>query len=165
MTDICVHRIKGAQRESFIGHELSHIKLRHGVKKLRTIAGAYLTVVALSFVLPHISLVGQILLKPSLILIPLLVFYYVSRRFEFAADRASVEFTGEPESAIRALTALYYYSGVPPRRGSFQDLFHTHPSLEKRIDAIARDGEVPVETVNRIRQQFDEEAARLAGSN
>jgi Zn-dependent protease with chaperone function len=88
---------------------------------------------------------------------------YVSRLFEFAADRAAVEITGESESAIRALAALYYCSGAPPRRGGFQELFLTHPSLWRRVDAIAHVGNVPVEEVNKIRQQFDDDAERLAG--
>jgi Zn-dependent protease with chaperone function len=88
----------------------------------------------------------------------------IARRFEFAADRAAVELTEEPEAAIRALSALYYYSGVSAERESFQELFLTHPSLGKRINAIARVGNVSVEKVNRIRQQFDNEAARLAES-
>jgi Zn-dependent protease with chaperone function len=165
MTDICVHRIKGAQRDFFIGHELAHIRLHHGGKKLRIIATVYLTVAALSFVLAHLSIVEQVLSKSSLILIPVLFSYYVSRRFEFAADRAAVEFTGEAEPAIRALAALYYYSGVPARRGSFQGLFFTHPSLEKRIDAIASICKVPIENVEKIRRQFDEETERLAVRN
>lgn len=164
MTDICVHRIKGAQREFFIGHELAHNRLRHGWKKVRIIAGIYLIAAALSFVLPHLSLVWQILLRFGQILIPLMVSNTVARRFEFAADRAAVELTDEPEAAIRALGALYFYSGVPTRRGNFQELFLTHPSLEKRIDAIARVGNVSVEKLVKIRQQFDHEAARLAES-
>jgi Zn-dependent protease with chaperone function len=162
MTDICVHRIKGAQRDFFIGHELAHNQLRHGWKKLRIVAGTYLIMAALSFFLPHLTVVWQVLLRFGLILIPLMVSNAVARRFEFAADRAAVEVTEEPEAAIRALGALYYFSGVPARLGSFQELFLTPPSLGKRINAIARVGNVSVEKVNKIRRQFDEEAERLA---
>jgi Zn-dependent protease with chaperone function len=164
MTDLCVHRIRGPQRDFFIAHELSHIRLRHNGKKLPMIAGAFLTMAAFSFVQPHLPIALQVLLKFCVILIPLLVLYSVSRRFEYAADRAAVQLTGDAESAIRALSALYHYTGVPPRRGQFVGLFQTHPSCERRINAIARIGEVPAETLSNIRQQFDDREERLAGS-
>jgi len=164
MTDLCVHRIKGPQRDFFIAHELSHIRLRHSGKRLPMIAGAFLTMAALSLFLPHLPVVLQVFLKFCVILIPLVTLYSVSRRFEYAADRVAVEFTGDAESAIRALTALYHYTGVPSRRGRFGELFQTHPSCEKRISAIARIGCVPIETLNNIRQQFDDRSERLAGT-
>jgi Zn-dependent protease with chaperone function len=164
MTDLCVHRIRGPQRDFFIAHELSHIRLRHNGKKLPLIAGAFLAMAAFSFILPHVPVVMQVLVKSCLILISLAVLYSVSRRFEYAADRVAVEFTGDAESAIRALTALYHYTGVPPRRGKFVELFQTHPSCERRINAIARMGEVPAEMLSNIRQQFYEREERLAGS-
>lgn len=144
MTDLCVHRIKGPQRDFFIAHELSHIRLRHNRKKPPMIAGSFLTMAGFSFILPHLPAALQALFRFCIILIPLLVLNSVSRRFEYAADRAAVKFTGDGESAIRALTALYHYTGVPQRRGRFEEFFQTHPSCEKRIDAIAGIGAFPL---------------------
>jgi Zn-dependent protease with chaperone function len=162
MTDVCVHRLKSVEREFIIGHELAHIHLKHGNKTLRIVAGVYLAMVALSFLLPHLPLGWQILLKSGLILVPLLVFNAVSRRHEYEADRASVEFTGNAETAIRALSSLYSFSGVPPKVNRLQELFFTHPSLLGRVGAIARAGQVSAESVDKIRRQFEDEAERLA---
>jgi Zn-dependent protease with chaperone function len=164
MTDLCVHRIKGPQRDFFIAHELSHIRLHHNGKNLPMIVGAFLSMAACSFFLVHLPALLQTLLKFCLILVPLLVIYSVSRRFEYAADRAAVEFTGDAESAIRALSALYHLTASPIRRGRFEELFQTHPSGERRIEAIARKCGVPSETLNNIRRQSDSREERLAGS-
>jgi hypothetical protein len=69
-----------------------------------------------------------------------------------------VEFTGEPETAIKSLAALNYWSGGPEEREDLSEFFASHPSFSRRIDAIARMGEVPVERVNKILEQFRDEA-------
>jgi Zn-dependent protease with chaperone function len=155
MTDVCVHRLRGAQIDFVIGHELAHVLQKHGEKERRIGVGAYFSVVALVFAVPHLPLIWQVFFKFSAILIPLLVCYYISRRFEFAADRIAVELTGEGEAAIRALATLYYHSGVTAKSNIISELFSSHPSLYRRINAIARVGQVPIESVIRIRQEFN----------
>jgi Zn-dependent protease with chaperone function len=158
MTDVCVHWLHGAQLDFVIGHELAHIQQKHGEKERQISAGAYLGVAALALAVPDQLLLWRIFFKFSVILIPLLVFYFVSRRFEFEADRIAVEHTGEGEIAIQALANLYRRSGVPADCNKFDELFLTHPSLWRRINAITRMGQVPPECVTKIRQQFNDRA-------
>jgi heat shock protein HtpX len=80
----------------------------------------------------------------------LLVRFALSRRREYLADAGAVELTKNPDAMISALTKIQGKSelpGVPsgvmelcldnPRSG-LTDLFATHPSVEKRIDALVR---------------------------
>ena len=76
--------------------------------------------------------------------------FALSRRREFLADAGSVELTKNPDAMISALRKIenrgeleVATSGVMemcidnPREG-FQELFATHPSVEKRVDALVR---------------------------
>ena len=76
--------------------------------------------------------------------------FSLSRKREFLADAGSVELTKNPDAMISALRKIenrgelqVATSGVMemcidnPREG-FEDLFATHPSVEKRVDALVR---------------------------
>jgi heat shock protein HtpX len=76
--------------------------------------------------------------------------FALSRRREFLADAGAVELTKNPDAMISALRKIenrgeleVATSGVMemcidnPREG-FQDLFATHPSVDKRVDALVR---------------------------
>jgi len=76
--------------------------------------------------------------------------FALSRRREFLADAGSVELTKNPDAMISALRKIenrgeleVATSGVMemcidnPREG-FQDLFATHPSVDKRVAALVR---------------------------
>src|SRR5579871_5528102 len=74
----------------------------------------------------------------------------LSRSREFLADAGSVELTKNPDAMISALRKIEGRGELPgatsavmemcidnPREG-FQDLFATHPSVDKRVDALVR---------------------------
>ena len=67
---------------------------------------------------------------------------WFSRRFEYAADKQAADFTREPE-AIRARANLYQSDELPGRPGPRSELFMTHPTLVRRIGAIASGRHVP----------------------
>lgn len=80
----------------------------------------------------------------------LLVRFALSRRREYLADAGAVELTKNPDamiSALRKIDRKGELEGVPsavmelcldnPRSG-FSDLYATHPSIEKRIEALVR---------------------------
>jgi Zn-dependent protease with chaperone function len=158
MTDICIHWLHGAQLDFVIGHELAHVQQKHGEKERRVGVVTYLGVAALALAVPHLLLIWQVFFKFGVILIPLLVYYFVSRRFEFEADLIAVELSGDGEAAIRALANLYWRSGVPTDCNTFDELLLNHPNLWRRINAIARVGQVPIDSVIRIRQEYDDRA-------
>jgi Zn-dependent protease with chaperone function len=155
MTDVCIHWFHGAQLDFLIGHELAHTQQNHGKKERGIGAVAYLGIAAMALSAWHLPLIWQLLFKFGAILIPVMIFNFFSRRFELEADRIAVGFTGEGEAAIKALANLYQRSGVPGESSTFYELLSDHPSLWRRINAIAIAGHVPVESVTRIRGEFE----------
>lgn len=76
--------------------------------------------------------------------------FALSRRREFLADAGSVELTKNPDAMISALrkienrgelegaTSAVMEMCVDNPREGFEDLFATHPAVDKRIDALVR---------------------------
>jgi Zn-dependent protease with chaperone function len=158
MIDTCVHCLRGAQLDFVIAHELDHTQRQDGPKHLRIAAAVFCGMGALTFVATRLPWMWQAPIKFVVILFPILVFHAVSRRSELAADRAAVEFTGDPETAIRSLVALNHWSGGASARKNRGELLASHPSFSTRINAIARFGHVPDDRVKKICEQFSEEA-------
>jgi Zn-dependent protease with chaperone function len=104
----------------------------------------------LLFKLPLAALAYRPLFLLLVLFLPLMTFYFLSRCFEYEADRQAVEFTNNPEAGIRALSALYRMTGAPTECGKFAELFMTHPSLMRRVVAIARLGQIPTVRVSEI---------------
>jgi Zn-dependent protease with chaperone function len=150
LTDNFGKYLSGTQLDFVIGHELAHVKQRHGRRNLRIVGLGFLVIVFVSFLLPDVALRFRSLLDLAVIILPLMSYYFFSRRFEYEADRISVEFTGEPEVAIRALANLYRMNGAPTRCHWLIELFMTHPSLWQRAEAIAVVGQMPAERIPEI---------------
>ncbi len=76
--------------------------------------------------------------------------FALSRRREFLADAGSVELTKNPDAMISALrkienrgelegaTSAVMEMCVDNPREGFEDLFATHPAVDKRVDALVR---------------------------
>jgi len=153
-TDICVHRMKGKQLDFAIGHELAHIQAKHGRSGRRIVICAYRGMAIISLANPYLPIIFRAIFRIVAILVPVLVSYSISRRSEYAADRAALDLTGDPESAIRALAILHRNSRVATRFNRFDELLLTHPSLWKRIEAIAEAAHIPSQRIDVIKEQF-----------
>jgi Zn-dependent protease with chaperone function len=131
------------QIDFVIAHELIHVQQKHGSKnQLQTIA-TFTTMTLAAFWFRQYMLPFRPLLDLFIILVPLATFYFFSRRYEYEADRKAIDFTGDPESGIRALTSLYRHNAAPTRCGRFVEIFQTHPALQRRAEAIGRAEEIP----------------------
>jgi len=106
--------------------------------------------VLLMFKIPSRMMQFRPLLDLTVVYLPMIGFYYSSRRAEFEADREAVLYTGDPETAIRALANLYQTASVPVRCSKLSELFQTHPSLTRRVLAIAHVGELPKDRVSKV---------------
>jgi Zn-dependent protease with chaperone function len=126
-----------AQLDFVIGHELIHVKHQHARKKLGIALTLFLLLTLISFDLPPPLWRFRALVNLLFLLAPLLTLYFVSRRFEYAADRGSVEFTAAPEAAIQALANLHRMTDTPIHCGRIVELFQTHPGFLRRAAAIA----------------------------
>lgn len=159
VTDDYGHWLHGSQLDFVIGHEVAHVKHKDAVKTLVAVASMFVAVGAATFVLPQMLVAWRVAFNFGVILVPLIAFYTLSRRHEYAADRSAVHATGEPESAIQALVNLYRYSEVPAEQSRLIELFSTHPALWRRLAAIARVGQVPPEYLSNLRADFTDTAA------
>ena len=150
LTDNLGKYLSKAQVDSVLAHELAHVKLRHARKHLLLVLGIFSAMTVLFFRFAQHALPMRPLAQLTVIIGPLALIYYFSRRFEYSADRAEVEFTGEPEIAIRSLLSLYKAGEVSMHHSSFSDFFMDHPSLASRLNAIARIGQIPAEQLRNV---------------
>jgi len=67
---------------------------------------------------------------------PLWVFYHNSRRFEYSADQQAVGFTGDRETAAKALVDLHEARELPAVSAGLARIFMTHPMLARRVRAV-----------------------------
>lgn len=142
--------LNSAQLDFVIGHELGHVKEKHGRKKLLIFGVVYAILAVTCFFLPPALTPVRPLLDISVIFAPTLEFYFLSRRFEYAADRASVEFTQDPKAAIHALANLYRFTQAPTYCDRVTELFMTHPAFVRRAWAIGQIGRMPADRLSEI---------------
>jgi len=150
LTDSLGQHLSKTQMDYVMAHELAHVKLRHGRKDFLLVLTIYSALVLILFRFSQHAMALQPVAEITVIIGPLVAIYYLSRRFEYAADRVAVGFTGEPEIAIKALANLHTIHEVPAQCDRFTGLFMTHPSLADRVEAIARVGQIPSERLSKI---------------
>ena len=142
VTDNFGEYLNQAELDATIGHELGHVKRRHGRRTLRAMAITYsVTIGALLWpartwpsVRPVLDLV--------IVLAPILFSNYLSRRFEFEADRYGLAVSGSAETSIRALALMCRKAGGLADCNPVVELFMTHPSLKRRAEKFALAGGV-----------------------
>jgi Zn-dependent protease with chaperone function len=132
-----------------ICHELTHVKLRDGRKKLLSMLILFSALALTLFCLQPIALRFRFAVDVLVIVGPTLAYYFISRRFEYAADRGAVEVTSDPETAILALTNLYRMNNTASC-GRLLELFLTHPIMERRVAAITRVTQMPAVRLDQI---------------
>jgi len=150
LTDNLGKYLTKAQVDYVIAHELAHVNLKHGRKHLVLVFAIFSFLTLALFGFSKHALFFRPVVQLAVIIGPLVAIYYVSRRFEYAADRAAVDFTGEPETAVRALANLHKIHEVPAQYDRFTELFMTHPALVSRVQAIADASQMPTHRLTDI---------------
>ena len=150
LTDSLGKHLTKAQVDSVIAHELAHVKLRHARKHLLLVLGIFSMMTILMFHLSQYGVHWRPLAQLVVIFGPLGIIYSASRHFEYSADRVEVEFTGDPETAIRSLLNLHKVDEGPMQHIRFSEYFMTHPSLVRRINAMARIGQLSDQQLDKI---------------
>lgn len=140
--------LTSAQLDFVIGHELSHAKGKHGRKKLLITAAVIATLAFACFSMSRFLFPYRPLLDILVVFVPVLTFYFLSRRFEYAADAAGIELTRNPVTAIRALVNLHRITEAPMDCGKVTELFMTHPALTRRARAIGEKGGISPDRTN-----------------
>jgi Zn-dependent protease with chaperone function len=132
--------LTSAQLDFVIGHELGHAKANHGRKTLLITAAVIAGLALASFVMSSFLFPFRPLFDVLVVFMPTLTFYFLSRRFEYAADAAGVELTRDPETAIHALVNLHRITEAPMHCDKLTEIFMTHPDLARRASAIGQKG-------------------------
>jgi STE24 endopeptidase len=158
--DTLVANFRDDEIETVFAHELGHYKLRHivimmALGTLNSFLGLYVTAVLYASSLSWFGFttIDQIAALPLLVLW-LGVYSLVtgpltnalSRTHEYAADRFAVRLTRNAEAfgnALRKLATINLADVSPHPLVEF--LFHSHPSIEKRLRALAL---VPLQPVS-----------------
>lgn len=159
ITDDYGHWLGGPELDFVIGHELAHVKYKHGVKKLLGIPAMFGVAAVLMIFVSRAGGNWTALFYFIVLVIPIAGMYLLSRCFEYVADREAVVLTGDAEAAVRALANLCERTGTPSRCSNFEELFESHPCVSRRIEAIARLGHLPADVVPEIRQGISRRAA------
>ncbi|HEX4001630.1 MAG TPA: M48 family metallopeptidase [Candidatus Acidoferrales bacterium] len=133
-----------------LGHEVAHVRLGHNGKRLLLVVAIFSTLIALSLALSRPIGISRALFELAVVIVPVMTLDWVSRRFEYAADREAVSLVSTAETSVRALATVYEVSSVPARSGGWVELFQTHPTLEHRAKAIARNGDLAAERLDDI---------------
>lgn len=153
--DTLVASLSAAEIVAVLAHELGHFKLRHVTWGLvRGLATTGVLFFALSLCLGLTSFYEAFGLREPTTYGALLVFgmwfglvdfylhpftSHISRRHEFAADRFALGYLDEPQKLGIALLKLREKSqALPLSHPLFSAVYHSHPPLLERLDAMAR---------------------------
>jgi heat shock protein HtpX len=172
ISEVFLKRMSRREVDAIIAHEIAHLKSRHSKIK------------SLTFIL--------VLLLPSLFLIalaflsrwaPQIIFFissastwvivlslvagaglqlYLSRRFEYAADRRGAQLTGDPEAMIRAQARLSQLSKTPMNWSRLDEKLFTHPSHMRRIQALAKTFAIAPEQLDAWLNDLDADPERYS---
>jgi Zn-dependent protease with chaperone function len=149
-TDFLLERMSRAEVNYILGHELTHLRLKHPGKvaaaRIASMFGAFLVV---GIAMP-LGMESPILRYGVILAIVTFIPLFWSRRFEYAADAGAVEVNGDPRPAISALFKISSLNMMPFHWSKWSEKWLTHPSSLRRAQAIARKAGIPVEQIQEI---------------
>jgi Zn-dependent protease with chaperone function len=149
LTEILLTRLRKREVDSVLAHELSHLKLDHPRWLGASLCAGFAVVAAPYFTFSW-SPAWQPLFDLLFIVAPLLTYYFVARRFEFAADAGAVKLTGDPAAMITALVKLHHLNLLPLEWSRWNERMMTHPSTVRRALAIGRTAAISEERVREL---------------
>jgi heat shock protein HtpX len=191
-TDYLLHRLTKREVDAVAGHELSHLRHGHPMKLGLAMGGVILFPSIFRGIWAVLTgWIGGLLLFVSggnrtdvlkqwyrlgprvaawsqldlvLIVAGFGVFYLLSRHFERIADEGSVKLVGDPEALITALLKISRINLTPIQWGKVTGTMLTHPATLKRVEHLAKVGNVPAERVQQLlAHDAQEEQAQRAG--
>ena len=144
LTDALLTHFSDEEIESVVAHEFGHVRYNHIPTYFIFSMTFFLGYAIFSIyvgepmltLLPESAVLSSIETIFFLFLYFVLVFGYLSRRFEHQADLYAVELTGNPEAFKSALNRLAYLNFLPHSIQRVFEIFHTHPSIHRRIELI-----------------------------
>jgi Zn-dependent protease with chaperone function len=181
LTEYLLSQFSRREIDFIIGHELAHLQRKHIQKNVWI---AILTVPVMIFASSFLSGVVMVTLTlfgslfPALLhwgttlYLPLSVVFslalivlgkmFLSRRFEYEADAGGVALTNDPEAAMTALVKLGKLNLEPMDWGKLNGKLLTHPSVKRRVQAVARAYQITDEQVAYLMTMPDADPSRYA---
>ncbi|UWZ84710.1 M48 family metalloprotease [Occallatibacter riparius] len=99
----------------------------------------------------------RVMAFPELILvlyiIGLVLYYLQSRYFEHVADAGALQLSGDPEAVITALLKLARLNLLPVQWDRVTGSLMTHPSMLRRVERLAKIGQVPPERLQELMRE------------
>ncbi len=190
-TDYLLQRLTKREVDAIAGHELTHLRHRHPKKLGLMIIGVILfpSIFRGAWGL-FMGLVSEVITAVSggdrdvlmqwyrwgprlgawsqldllLLVAGFGAFYLLSRHFERIADEGSVKLVGDAEAMMTALLKVSRLNLTPIQWGKVTGSLLTHPTTLKRVEHLAKVGNVPAERVQQLLAlHAQEEQAQRAG--
>ena len=161
-TDYLLSQMTKREVNFVIAHELTHLQKKHANKLASILAGV---AVGLGFA---VASLGSFLQFPTFfiysftVLASTVITYTFTRRFEYEADAGAVAATGDPQAAICALFKLAELNLHPLQWSRWSEKWVTHPSMMRRVKAIATRAQIPEVSIPDIAARGVEPALHYA---
>jgi heat shock protein HtpX len=149
-TDFLLQHMSRTEVNYVLGHELTHLKLKHPGKIGAARVASMVTAFFVVGMAAPLGLESPILCYGVILAIVTFFPLFWSRRFEYAADAGAVELTGNPRAAISALFKLSSLNMMPFHWSNWSEKWLTHPSSLRRAQAIARKAGIALEQIREI---------------
>ena len=147
VTDFLLSNYTLDEIETVIAHEFGHIKLGH-IPAYVIFSFGYLSISGVLYglffpVLNRLSsndtitaLLGGIFTVLLFLIYFVIIFRFISRRFERQADIYAVQITKKPDAFKNALMKIAYINQIMIKNPGIIKIFSTHPSIYERLEII-----------------------------
>jgi STE24 endopeptidase len=147
VTDFLLSNYTLDEIETVIAHEFGHIKLAH-IPAYVIFSFSYLSISGVLYglflpVLNRISsndtftaLLGGIFTVVLFLIYFVIIFRFISRKFERQADIYAVQISGKPDAFKNALMKIAYVNQIMIKNPRIIRIFSTHPSIYERLEII-----------------------------
>jgi Zn-dependent protease with chaperone function len=150
VTDQLLNQLSKSEVDAVMAHELGHLRYRHNhilMIQVGSIVGLVIIIHFGIFNAPlHLLAIGALLLI-------LFLSRNVRHRIEYSADRHAAQLTKDPGAMIRSLVRIMQFNPFTAPDKSLQQSFSTHPSLQKRAEALAAQHQFPMKNVSEVLAQ------------
>jgi STE24 endopeptidase len=170
VTDFLLSNYTLDEIETVIAHEFGHIKLAH-IPAYVIFSFSYLSISGVLYglflpVLNRISsndtftaLLGGIFTVVLFLIYFVIIFRFISRKFERQADIYAVQISGKPDAFKNALMKIAYVNQIMIKNPRIIRIFSTHPSIYERLEIIDK-----VITDERIATKYNKTIFSAKGS-
>jgi Zn-dependent protease with chaperone function len=142
-TDYLLNQMTKREVNFVIAHELTHLQKKHPNKIGGIVAGVAAGLGMVIGMFRSSAGLSSFFTYAAIILASTVVPYIFTRRFEYEADAGAVAATGDPQAAICALYKLAELNLHPLQWSKWSEKWVTHPSMTRRIKAIATRAQIP----------------------